>query len=82
MAERRQFKLRRKWIQRLNDDLLICKRRAVAMTTSEQPPLERNGKKKGYIKIMKEVLGELKVMESLDSRIKTCVIKPQGLKNQ
>ena len=39
----------------MNDDLLICKRRAVAMTTSEQPLLERNGKKKGYIKIMKEL---------------------------
>ena len=39
----------------MNDDLLMCKRRAVAMTTSEQPPLERNGKKKGYIKIMKEL---------------------------
>ena len=39
----------------MNDDLLICKRGAVAMTTSEQPPLERNGKKKGYIKIMKDL---------------------------
>ena len=39
----------------MNDDLLICKRRAVAMTTSGQPPLERNGKKKSYIKIMKEL---------------------------
>ena len=41
----------------MNDDLLICIRRAVAMTTSEQPLLGRNGKKKGYIKIMKELLG-------------------------
>ena len=55
MAERKQSKPRRKWTQQMNDDLLICKRRAVAMTTSGQPPLERNGKKKGYIKIMKEL---------------------------
>ena len=55
MAERRQSKPRRKWTQQMSDDLLICKRRAVAMTTSEQPQLERNGKKKGYIKIMKEL---------------------------
>ena len=37
----------------MNDNLLICKRRPVAMKTSERLPLERNGKKKGYIKIMK-----------------------------
>lgn len=55
MAERKQSKPRRKWTQQMNDDLLICKRRAVAMTTSGQPPLERIGKKKGYIKIMKEL---------------------------
>ena len=40
----------------MNDDLLIYKRRAMAMTTLQQPPLWRNGKKKSYIKIMKELL--------------------------
>ena len=39
----------------MNDDLLICKRRAVAMTTSEQPQLQSDGKEKGYIKIIKEL---------------------------
>lgn len=39
----------------MKDDLLCCKREAVAMTKSEQPPLERNGRKKGYIKIMREL---------------------------
>ena len=39
----------------MNDDLLSCKRQAVAMANSEQPPLEKNGRKKGYIKIMREI---------------------------
>ena len=36
----------------MNADLLSCKREAVAMTLLEQPPLDSNGKKKGYIRIM------------------------------
>ena len=39
----------------MNDDLLSCKRQAVAMTNSEQPPLEKNGRKKGYIKIVRVI---------------------------
>ena len=39
----------------MNDDLLSCKRQAVAMANSEQPPLEKNGRKKGYIKIIREI---------------------------
>ena len=39
----------------MNDDLLFCKRQAVAMANWEQPPLEKNGRKKGYINIMREI---------------------------
>ncbi len=39
----------------MNEDLLSCKREAVAMTQMEQPPLDGNRKKKGYIKLMKEL---------------------------
>ena len=39
----------------MNEDLLSCKREAVAMANSDQPPLEKNGRKKGYIKIMREI---------------------------
>ena len=56
MADRRQqSKPRRKRTQQMNDDLLSCIRQAVAMANSEQPPLEKNGRKKGYIKIMREI---------------------------
>ena len=39
----------------MNADLLSCKREAVAMTRMKQPSLDGNGKKKGYIRIMKEL---------------------------
>ena len=39
----------------MNDDLLSCTRQAVGMANSEQPPLEKNGRKKSYIKIMTEI---------------------------
>lgn len=55
MATRKQSKPRRKWTQQMNDDLLTCKHQAVAMANSEHPPLQSNGRKKGYIKIMSEL---------------------------
>ena len=55
MANRRQYKHRRKWTDQMNEDLLSCKREAVALTQMEQPLLDGNGKKKGYIKLMKEI---------------------------
>ena len=36
-------------------DLLSCKREAVAMTLLEQQPLDDNGRKKDYIRIMSEL---------------------------
>lgn len=48
----------------MNADLLICKREAVALTQSNQPLLGGNGKRKGYIRTMKE-LWDAKGYESL-----------------
>ena len=56
MAEPSQGRAkRRKWTEQMNTDVLRCKKDAVAMTTSDCPPLDDNGKKKGYIKLMKEL---------------------------
>ena len=55
MTDRRKLKPRRKWTEQMNADLLSCKREAVAMTLLEQPPLDGNGRKKGYIRIMSEL---------------------------
>ena len=63
----------------MNDDLLSCKRQAVAMANSEQPPLEKNGRKKGYIKIMREIW-DAKGYGELDTQIKICATRQQGLR--
>ena len=55
MTYRWKSKPRRKWTEQMNADLLSCKRKAVAMTLLEQPPLDSNGKKKGYIRMMTEL---------------------------
>ena len=41
----------------MNNDLLNCKRETMTMTQMEQPPLDGNRKKKGYIKLMEELRG-------------------------
>ena len=74
MANRGQYKHRRKWTDQMNEDLLSCKREAVAMTQMEQPPLDGNGKKKGYIKSY----GMRKDIMILASQARICVIKLQG----
>lgn len=55
MTDRRQSKPRRKWTEQMNTDLLSCKREAVALTQTEQASADGHGKKKGYIRIMKEL---------------------------
>ena len=80
MANRRQYKHRRKWTDQMNDDLLNCKREAVAITQMEQPPLAGNGKKKEYIKLMK-AYGMRKDIMILASRARICVMKLQGQRN-
>ena len=44
-----------KWSDRMNSDLLECKRRAKELTSSQDPLRNANGKKKGYIFVMKEL---------------------------
>ena len=48
----------------MNVDILSCKWEAVTLTQSNQPPLDGNGKRKGYIRTMKE-LWDAKGYESL-----------------
>ena len=46
---------RLKWTERMNLDCLDCKRKAHIMISSKDPPLNENGRRKGYIKVMKEL---------------------------
>ena len=55
---------RLKWIEQMNIDCLDCKRKAEELIASENPPVNENGRRKGYIKVMKE-LWEAKEYEKL-----------------
>lgn len=43
----------------MNKDILLCKERALELTKSENPPRKDDGKKKGYIEVMKQLWEEL-----------------------
>ena len=40
---------RTKWTDQMNCDLLDCKKKALAVTNSDKPPLKEDGRKKGYM---------------------------------
>ena len=56
MSKRSNNKL--KWTDQMNKDLLLCKRRALELIKSENPPRKDDGKKKGYIEVMKQLWEE------------------------
>ncbi len=39
----------------MNIDCLDCKRKAQDLVASDNPPVNENGRRKGYIKVMKEL---------------------------
>ena len=43
-----------KWTEQMNVDVLECKRRAQDLVSSNNPPRNNNGRKKGYMEVMKE----------------------------
>ena len=47
-----------KWTNQMNNDVLECKRRAQELVASDSAPLNRNGRKKGYIEVMKQLWEE------------------------
>ena len=47
-----------KGTEQTNEDILECKTRAVELTSSQNPPSNRNGRRKGYIEVMKELWDE------------------------
>ena len=48
-----------KWTEQMKKDVLDCKRRAMQMTSSENPPRNENGRKRGYIEVMKRLWDEM-----------------------
>ena len=47
-----------KWTERMNSDILECKKKAREMVSSNNPPYYTNGRKKGYIEVMKDLSEE------------------------
>ena len=47
-----------KGTEQTNEEILECKTRAVELTSSQNPPSNRNGRRKGYIEVMKELWDE------------------------
>ena len=44
-----------KWTERMNSDIIECKKKAKEMVSSNNPPYYTNGRKKGYIEVMNSV---------------------------
>ena len=51
----RQQRSKLKWTEQMNTDLLECKKKAMEFLKSENPPCYVNGRKKGYIQVMKDL---------------------------
>ena len=64
-------KARVKWTEKINKEVLKCKRKAKALTASQNPPC---GRRKGYIEVMNELWNE-KGYEHLE-------LKSQNLRDQ
>ncbi|CAB3993185.1 Hypothetical predicted protein, partial [Paramuricea clavata] len=63
-----------KWTEQMNTDLLECKKKAMEFLKSENLPCHVNGRKKGYIQVMKD-LWDKKGYEHLG-------LKSQNLRDQ
>ena len=46
---------RLKWTDKMNRDLLECKEKALSLKSSSNPPCYQNGRKKGYMRILKDL---------------------------
>lgn len=47
-----------KWPEQMNQDVLHCKTRAMEMISPGNPPRNENGRKRGYIEVMKRLWDE------------------------
>ena len=57
-GRRQQANGRIRWNVRMNNDLLECKKRALERVKSDNPPRLNNGRKMGYMQVMKELWEE------------------------
>ena len=48
-----------KWTEQMNKDVLECKKNAQELVSSENPPCNENGRKRGYIGVMKDLWDDM-----------------------
>ena len=49
-----------KWTEQMKKDVLECKKKAhELLSSSENPPCNENGRKRGYIDVMKELCDDM-----------------------
>ena len=52
---RRKMNSKIQWTDKMNDDLLECKQKALDLAKSSNPPRLDSGRKKGYMPVMKDL---------------------------
>ena len=52
---RRKMNIKIQWTDKMNDDLLECKQKALDLVKSSNPPRLDSGRKKGYMAVMKDL---------------------------
>ena len=55
----RSERSRIKWTEEMNDTLLQCNSKAVKLAKGDNPPRSKNGRKIGYMSLMKDMWDEL-----------------------
>ena len=63
-----------KWTEQMNKDVLECKKKAQELVSAENPPCNENGRKRGYIDVMKQLWD--------DMGYQNLQLKSQNLRNQ
>ena len=48
-----------RWSEQMNSDLLKCKRQVLLLAKSENPPVKDNGRREGYMELMKELWDQM-----------------------
>ena len=48
-----------RWLEQMNSDLLECKRQALLLAKSENPPVKDNGRRNGYMELMKKLWDQM-----------------------
>ena len=52
-------KLKVKWTEQMNKDILECMKKGQELISSGNPPCNENGRKRGYIDVMKELWDDM-----------------------